>query len=152
MRLAKAASVKLTAGEVLNGQEVVIPLDSLHTLSGTVTVAADDHAPTAAVVHLLYADDRKQVRQVSIDNDGSFTFEFVPEDHYIVRVTNAEDHEAPEGDNSENGNNNAESNTAQPPAPPPNPYADKEMPLQLQGDITDVSMQLAPVADTPKPQ
>ena len=154
VRPSKATSVKLTVGEVLNGQEIVIPLGSLHTLSGTVTVAADGHAPTTALVRLLYADDRQQVRQVSIDNDGSFTFEFVPEGHYIVRVTNAEDHEVSEGNNSENGssNNNVDSNTTQPPAPPPHPYADKEIPVQVQGDITDLSIQLVPKPDPPKPQ
>lgn len=154
VRLSKATSVKLTVGEVLNGQEIVIPLGSLHTLSGTVTVAADGHTPTTALVRLLYADDRQQVRQVSIDNDGTFTFQFVPEDNYIVRVTNAEDHEAPEGDNSENGsgNNNVDSNTTQPPAPPPHPYGDKEIPVQVQGDITDLSIQLVPKPDLPKPQ
>ena len=146
LRPAKAASVHITAGEVLPGQDIVIPVDSLHTVSGTVSVAADGHAPTSALVHLLYADDRSQAREVSIDNEGGFAFDFVPEGDYIVRVTNAEDHE----ESAANNGDNAGSNTPQPPATPPVPYADKETPLQVRGDLAGISIQLAPKTTAPQ--
>lgn len=148
LRPAKAASVHITAGEVLPGQDIVIPVDSLHTVTGTVSVAADGHAPTTALVRLLYADDRSQVRQTSTDNEGDFTFDFVPEGDYIVSVTNAEDHEENTGDSG--SNTNTGNDTAQPPAVPRVPYADKDTPIQVHGELTGVSIQLAPKSAAPK--
>lgn len=138
-RPAKATPVKLSAGEVLTGQDIVVPVTSLHTVSGNVSVAADGHPPTQAAVHLLYADDHKEARATSIDGDGAFEFEFVPEDSYILRVTGAADRPdaAP-----------AESSGEQAPASqtvgPSILYADKELPIQVQGDLTTLSIQLLP--------
>lgn len=149
-RPGKATPVKLSAGEVLTGQDIVIPVAALHTVSGNVSVAADGHPPTQATVHLLYADDRKEARATNIDSDGAFEFEFVPEENYILRVTGAADQPdtAPAG----NGADEASGATpAQQTLAPSILYADKELPIQVQGDLTALSIQLLPKASAPNP-
>ncbi len=142
MRRKDAKPVKVSTGETASGEDILIPLTGLHTVAGTVTVAVDGHAPSKANVALLYPDDRSEVRRSSIDDEGAFTFRYVAEGHYIVRVFDASD--APP---EENGKGRAGSNPAAPAKTVP--YADKELPLQVQGDLSDVSVQLSPVT---KPQ
>jgi len=118
---------------VLEGVDIVIPLAGLHTVGGRVAVLSDGHAPDAATVHLLYADDREEVRKTGIDPDGSFVFPFVPEDKYLVRVNEAKDTSEKTGGKE-------------------HPYAEKEIPLVVKEDVDDLSIQLGEVAPvTPQP-
>lgn len=133
-----ATITKLAAGEILNGVDIVIPLSGLHTVSGTVTALADGHTPAHAKVHLLYADDRENARNISLSDDGTFAFEYIPEGKYILQVTGAEDavqnKTAPDSGNSEPSPSKAK--TVQ--------YADKEMPLTVENDLDDLMIALAP--------
>ena len=129
-----AKTVKVEAGEVADGVDIVIPLSGLHTVAGTVSVLADGHAPSAATVRLLYADDREELRKVGIQDDGSFALEYVPEDKYVVRVTDASD-AAPKAGGAAH------------------PYADMEIPLMVKDDVSGVSIQLKNVTPvTPQSQ
>jgi hypothetical protein len=133
---------KLTAGESVNGADIMIPLSGLHTVSGTVTVLADGHTPSHAKVRLLYADDREDARELPLNNDGMFTFEYVPEGKYILQIAGAEDEEKT---NAAHGAGNSD------PAPPKAKavhYADKEIPLTVENDLDDlvVSLTTAPPA------
>ena len=132
-RRKNAKTVKVVAGEVLEGVDIAIPLAGLHTVGGRVAVLSDGHAPDAATVHLLYADDREEVRKTGIDPDGSFVFPFVPEDKYLVRVNEAKDTSEKIGGKE-------------------HPYAEKEIPLVVKEDVDDLSIQLGEVAPvTPQP-
>ncbi len=138
-----ATITKLAAGEILNGVDILIPLSGLHTVSGTVTALADGHTPAHAKIRLLYADDREAARELSINDDGTFTFEYVPEGKYILQVTGAEDAEQ---------NNTAPGSNDSGPAPPKVKavhYADKEVPLTVQDDTDDLQIALAPVSSAP---
>jgi hypothetical protein len=138
-----ATITKVTAGEILNGVDIVIPLSGLHTVSGTVTALADGHTPTHAKVHLLYADDREDARNLSLSDDGTFTFEYVPEGKYILQVTGAEDVEQ---------NSAAPAQGSSEPSPPKAKtvhYADKEIPLMVQNNMEDLLIALAPVPPAP---
>ena len=141
LRRKKATSVKVESGERAADQDIVIPLSGLYTVSGTVSVLADGHAPTHAQVHLLYADDRTVMRQVSMDNDGSFLFQFVPQDNYILSVTNARDRSDKDSDNDPGSSGHGDTRT----------YANKEVPLQVQGDTEDISVQLTPAQPAANP-
>src|SRR5262249_16767218 len=44
-----------------------------------------------AHIELLYADDKTSVRKITLDEDGRFSFSNVPEDEYILRITDAAD-------------------------------------------------------------
>lgn len=148
-RINKAESFKVVAGENHAGVDMVLPLDGLFTVSGSVSAGVDGHAPSGAMVHLLYQDDREEARRTSTAKDGTFSFTYVPTGTYIVQVTGAQD--VPPSDPAQN----SASATAPNPAPPqPTPaivhYPDKEMPLNVQEDMSDVAIILG-AAPPPAP-
>ncbi len=141
-----AATVKVKAGEILGGTDIVIPLSGFHTVAGNVTALADGHGLGHGAVQLLFADDREKARELSLEGDGEFSFEYVPEGKYILRVSGAAD---PEQKISETGAGDAPAADAKPKAA--GHYADKEIPLLVLDDMDDVQIQLVPVS-TGKPQ
>jgi hypothetical protein len=137
LRRKNAATVKMSAGEIAKDEEIVIPLTGLHTVAGRVEAGTDGHAPSKATVLLLYADDREEARKTAALEDGSFSFSYVAEDKYILRVSDAEDKaesgsEAGTGDTS--GKNATTGATKR--------YAAKEIPLLVQGEIEDIDINL----------
>ncbi|MGA3049316.1 MAG: carboxypeptidase regulatory-like domain-containing protein [Terracidiphilus sp.] len=138
-RRKNAKTVKVAAGEVADGNDIEIPLSGLHTVSGDVTALADGHPLVHATVRLLYADDREKVRETALQEDGSFSLEYVPEGNYILQVSGAQDAD-PKG---------SESVATGPDAPPANPapvahYKDKEVPLRVLTDMEDMQVSLSP--------
>ncbi len=158
-RIDKAQTVKVSAGETHNGVDIVLPLDGLFTVAGNITAGTDAHAPSQATVHLLYADDREEARQTAMLKDGSFSFDYVPSGSYILQVTNAQDVAAGAPSQSADGQGSAGqsgdgSGAADSGAPAQatagvHKYMDKEMPLSVQDDMTDV---LVPLTEPPPPQ
>jgi hypothetical protein len=135
----------VNAGEVASGVDITIPLDGLHTVAGTVNALADGHPLGRAIVRLLYADDREKARQISPLQDGSFSFEYVPEGKYIVQVSEAQD--AAEKDPQSSP---GDQETGTPKTNLIRHYADMEIPLEVLADIDDVQFQLTAVP-TAKP-
>ena len=126
LRRKSATSIKVSEGELAPGADIVIPISGLRSVGGRVEAVVDGHAPSHATVTLLYADDHEQARKATTDSDGSFRFEYVPEDSYILRVSDAKD-EA-EGEGSERL------------------YSDKETPLHVRSDLNDVNILLTRAA------
>ena len=83
--------MKVAAGETAGDTDIEIPLSGLHTVSGTVTALFDGHPIPNGNVRMLYADDREKAREAPLLDDGSFTFEYVPEGKYILQVSGAQD-------------------------------------------------------------
>jgi hypothetical protein len=147
LRRRDAKTIKVQAGEIAGGADIVVPLSGLHTVAGTVTALADGHALGKGTVRLLYADDREKARETAMQDDGSFSLDYVAEGKYLLQVSGAQDAEPPA---SEPG---AENSEAAPPAKTPAPvvYKDKEIPLVVLGEINDIQMPLAAnVADKPQ--
>lgn len=115
-----ASSIKVSEGEIAHGADLVVPISGLRNITGHVEAVQDGHPIPHATVTLLYADDREQARKGSVDSDGSFRFEYVPEDSYILRVSEAKD------EAQEQGNERL--------------YLEKEMPLQVRSDLHDVNV------------
>ena len=134
----QAASFTLRGDEERTGQDMTIPISKLHKLTGRVAAGPNGHFVNAASIQLISNTDKKSLASTNIEReDGLFHFEFVPEGDYTLRVTNARD-------------------VTWEPAPPqpgsaiPNPfspsdkervletYGNVEMPLLLNGDMTDV--------------
>jgi hypothetical protein len=149
-RAKNAKSVKVAAGESISGVDIEIPLSGLHSVGGTVTVLADGHSPAKGTVRLLYADDRQLVRETAIFDDGSFSFAYVPEDKYILQVTGAQDADkaAPAADTKAAGKETVDATDV--PAPGRS-YADKELPLMVKDDISDLRVQLGEPAKAANP-
>jgi hypothetical protein len=139
-----AKTIKVQAGEAANGADIEIPLSGLHTVSGSVTALADGHPLNQAVLRVLFADDREPVRETRLLQDGSFSFEYIPEGKYILQVSGAMD---------------AAEKTPEPPTPGPDTskpapeirYADKEIPLTVVDDMSDVTVALSPPAPEKPP-
>ncbi len=137
LRKKDAATVKVQAGEVARGVDIEIPLSGLHTVSGSVADVADGHALGRGTVRLLYADDREKARESSLFEDGSFSFEYVPEGKYILQVSGGQDAEQ-----KDSGTGSGDSETADSKGGAARRYAEKELPLTVMGDMEDLQMQL----------
>jgi hypothetical protein len=132
-----AKTVKVAQGEAFAGADIEIPLAGMHTVTGSVAALPDGHAVTNGMVRLLFDDDRDKARETTIDDDGTYTFAYVPEGHYILQVSGAHDEEPAAADASDS------SGTTEKPAVT-HTYADKEMPINVIGD-NEVNVSVAPV-------
>jgi hypothetical protein len=130
-RRKKSESMKVQVGETATGADIVIPLTGLHSVSGNVVALFDGHPLGRATLRLLYADDREKAREIQIEDDdgGSYSFDYVPEGGYILQVSAAQDA----------GNSGNDPGAAK----PPRHYADKEIPVQVAGDVDDLNVSLA---------
>ncbi|HEY2038626.1 MAG TPA: carboxypeptidase-like regulatory domain-containing protein, partial [Edaphobacter sp.] len=134
----QAASFTLRGDEERTGQDITIPISKLHRVIGRVAAGPNGHFVNAASIDLISGTDKKSLAHAGIEReDGLFHFEFVPEGDYTLRVTNARDvtwEPAP-----------PQSGSMMPGAFPPSDkervlesYGNVEMPLLLNGDMTDV--------------
>jgi hypothetical protein len=121
-----ASSIKVSEGEIAHGVDIVIPVSGLRSVGGRVEAVEDGHAPSHATVTLLYADDRERARKASIDSDGTFRFEYVSEDNYILRVSDAKDESEEEGKERL--------------------YSEKEIALHVHSDLNEVNVSLSRAA------
>ena len=146
-----AKTVKVATGETVGGVDIVIPLTGLHGVSGLVTALADGRALGHGTVRLLYADDREPARETDLGDDGSFSFDYVPEGKYILAVTGAQDaEEKVEGAEPTGtvvaGTASPGTQVAAPDAAATKPaahvYADKEMPVNVMNDMENLSVPL----------
>lgn len=86
-----AKLIELVAGEERDGADITIPLLGLHSLSGSVLALSDSHPINHARVELLYADDKTPIRRIELGDDGRFSFAYIPEGEYILRISDAAD-------------------------------------------------------------
>jgi hypothetical protein len=87
-----ARPFRLKQGEDRAGEDVEVPLNKLHNVTGIITAARDGHTVNGGTVELLYADDRSQAVHARLtQGDPTFPLHFVPEGDYILRVTDASD-------------------------------------------------------------
>ena len=140
-RRKNAKTIKVNAGESVNGIDIVIPLSGLHTVAGTVSAVADGHALGRGTVRLLYADDREKAREIPLEEDGSgsFTFQYVAEGNYILQVSSASEGEQ-EASNANLGNAKASGSKTIAAVY----YTDKEIPLMVMSDLSDIQVTLEP--------
>ncbi len=125
---AKSARVfQVGRGEQIGGLDFTIPVNGLHTVTGTLTAAHDGHLLNFGEVELLFADEREQARSTHVELDGSFRFSFVGEGKYILRASGAEDGEVVESPSGPFASVKAHSMKA---------YGEVEIPLMVQSDVS----------------
>ena len=91
-RQSDAKHIKLGDGEDDAGEDIVIPISKLHSITGNITQARTGRVINAGTVSLLYPDDNSTAASVKVgEYDASFHFDFVPEGNYILKVTDARD-------------------------------------------------------------
>ncbi len=136
LRQKDAVPFRIKLGEERPGEDLLIPLNKLHAVTGVITAARDGHVVNGGTIQLLYADDKTEAAKIDlIKDDTSFSLNFVPEGDYIVRVTDAADLEYTEVSNGVGV------------FPPTRTemhavhhYATGEQPLHVQGDVTGLAV------------
>jgi hypothetical protein len=137
-RRKEAKSFKVVAGENAAGTDIEIPLSGLHKVSGTVQALADGHSITHGTMRLFYADDHEPARETSLDDNGDFEFDYVPDGKYILAVSGAEDDEKKDT-GPEKGDQ--QSQTQQ--VVPLRIYVGKEMPVTVVNDVGGLNISLS---------
>jgi hypothetical protein len=88
-----AKPVTLHASEDLRDQALTLNLGGVHSVSGRITSAEDDHGINSATIRLQDKQDKEFTRTASVDAAGNFTVTFVPPGGYTLKVNEAEDTE-----------------------------------------------------------
>lgn len=92
--------VELGTGQDVDGIDIVFPISGLHTLSGSVTAKADNHAVDSGTIELDDSETKAKLRTAMLDQDGNFRLNYVPDGQYILRVTSAADTDKTGSDDS----------------------------------------------------
>ncbi len=91
-RQSEGVPFTLSSGEERHGEDIEIPVSKLHIVRGSLIAARDGHVLNGGRLTLLYSDDKSDAAHTSLSKDDEgFTFSFVPEGDYIVRVDSASD-------------------------------------------------------------
>ncbi len=130
-----ANTISANPGETVSGADIVIPLNAIHAVSGSLAQTVASQPPVQAKLRLLYADDREVAMSTSAFSDGTFLFPFVPEGTFILEVSEASYTEpAPTA-----GSADAAGKTS----PKVHEFATRELPITVQGaDVSDLSITL----------
>ena len=137
----------LTPGEQRNGIDIEIPVSKLHTLRGNIVAAHDGHVLNGGSLQLLYSDDKTTVANTSLAaDDDTFTFSFVPEGDYILRVDGASDTEYRE---ISNGTHRWPPTHTEPHVL--HQYGSADQPIHVSGELSGITI-AAPDLPPQKPQ
>jgi len=120
-RLKDAAVIELNQGEERSDIDITLPTSGLHTLRGTVAAQVDGHTISRGTIRLLDPDDKSLLRETAIQEDGTFTFNYVVSGSYLVEIE------------------------AEPEARLARRYEPLTMPIQVEGDIFNLSYSLTTV-------
>jgi hypothetical protein len=92
MHIADAKAISVNAGDEHTGVEIVIPLQQMHRVSGRVLAKSDAHGVNFGTVELTDKNDGSIRFTVSIHDDGSFRFDYVPGNSpYTLTTHNVQD-------------------------------------------------------------
>jgi hypothetical protein len=137
----------LTPGEERRGVDIEIPVSKLHTVRGNIVAAHDGHVLNGGSLQLLYPADRSPVARTFLsESDDTFSFSFVPEGDYILRVDGASDTEYRE---ISNGPNRWPPTHTEPHVV--REYGSAEQPIHVAGELSGVTI-AAPDLPPQKPQ
>jgi hypothetical protein len=142
LRPGSAKPFALKLGEERPGEDVVLPLSKLHRIQGVVTVQRDGHVLNQATLSLFFSDDKSPAGKTKIGNgETSFSFPFVPEGDYVLRVSDAGDVRFEEVANGSGS------------LPPTHTethvlhsYGAAEVPIHVEGDLLDLNIQVPDAA------
>jgi hypothetical protein len=77
--------------EQMSSADIVIPLGAMHSISARVVDASTGHPLDVARLILLDAEGKETLRSGFVDDDGSCTFDYVPEGLYTLRAADGMD-------------------------------------------------------------
>lgn len=92
MHVGDAKPISVNAGDDRTGVEIVVPLHLMHAVSGHVLAKTDAHAVNFGTVELADKKDSSVTFTVTIHDDGSFRFDYVPgNSEYTLTTHNVQD-------------------------------------------------------------
>jgi hypothetical protein len=140
LRPGSAKPFTLKLGDERPGEDVVLPLSKLHKVQGIVTMQRDGHVLNQAALSLEFADDKSPAGKTKIgQGETSFSFPFVPEGDYILRVSGAADVRFEEVSDGPGTMPPSHSETHV-----LHSYGSAEIPIHVEGDLLDINI---PVPD-----
>jgi len=97
LRLADAKPISVRTGDDRSGVDIIMPLRTLHSISGHVMAKTDAHSVNAGTVELIGQDDAGKPDSslhfvANILSDGSFHFDYVPSPGtFTLKTSHAQD-------------------------------------------------------------
>ena len=143
MREKDLKPIEVGAGAEVDGVDVIFPLDNLHTVAGTVVAKFDGHAVDTGTVLLQDPDTKAMLRTMTINSDGTFRFNYVPEGQYLLKITGASDTDS--AGNSDSGNDLLRMMHSK----VLKSYGDAEQPVTVKNDAAGLVLQVPDQAATP---
>ncbi len=138
-----AVPFSLSLGEDRHGEDIEIPISKLHTVRGSLVAAHDGHLVNGGSLSLLNPDDKTEAGRTSLtrDEDG-FTFHFIPEGDYILRVSSAADTEYVEIPNAPHSMppSRTEARTSR-------NYGSADYPIHIEADLSGVVVAVPDLPD-----
>lgn len=135
--------IEVGTGDDVEGVDVVFPLDNLHAVSGSVVAKADNHAIDAGTIMLEETDTKAAMRTTTVEQDGSFHLNYVPDGQYVLKVTSAGDTEGPAG--ADSGSDLARMMHSK----VVKSYGAAELPVTVKSDTTGLVLQVPDQSATP---
>jgi len=136
-----AKPIKIGEGEESTGNNITIPLSKLHSISGSL-LSVSGHLIDAGEIALYTMPDNSKIAHAQVESeDSTFHMDFVPEGHYVLRVTNARDvtrETIPPPPGSTDEPKDHETLIQE--------YGPYEAPFEVTGDMTAVSLTIPPKA------
>ena len=143
MREKDLKPVEVGPGADVDGVDVIFPIDDLHVIAGTVVAKSDGHAVDSGTVLLEDPDTKAMLRTMSINPDGSFRLNYVPEGQYLLKITGASDTDS--AGNSDSGNDLLRMMHSK----VLKSYGDAEQPVTVKNDAAGLVLQVPEQAATP---
>lgn len=147
IRKDKAKTIKLEDGQLLDGEDVTIPVSKLHSITGALVDAVTGRPVNGGKVDLDFAEDGGYAETVTVDPEtATFTFPFMPEGHYFLNAHDVREVRL------EPGAPNANEDPFNAPFGTPakevvlSRYGPGKMSFLLQGDMTGVTVPVKPQA------
>ena len=145
MREKDLKPVEVTPGAEVDGVDVIFPLDNLHVVAGAVVAKSDGHAVDTGTILLEDPETKATLRTMTINQDGTFRINYVPEGQYLLKVAGAADTDsAGNADNTSDLLRMMHSKVLK-------SYGEAEQPVTVKNDAAALVLQVPDQAATPAP-
>lgn len=90
MHKSEGQVIELRGGGTMDGIDLRVALNGLHTVKGVVEAKSDGHMVNSGLVQLSDATDNSTVRTAMVEADGTYSMDYVPAGTYMMNVNGAD--------------------------------------------------------------